>query len=67
MTFKNLALADVRRALETKEVRAILIVMPLAEKYLTLLRGLFPQGAKSGPVLIPIESAGAIAEKDTRL
>ena len=56
-----------RRALETKEVRAVLIVMPLAEKYLALLRGLFPQSAKSGPVLIPIESAGAIAEKDARL
>jgi len=64
VTLKNLALPDVRRALETKDVRAVLIVMPLAERYLTLLRGLFPVGAKSGPVLIPIESAGAIAEKD---
>lgn len=64
VTFKNLAFPDVRRALETKEVRAILIVMPLVEKYLALLRGLFPQGAKSGPVLIPIESAGAIAERE---
>jgi TRAP-type uncharacterized transport system substrate-binding protein len=62
VTFKNLAPPDVRRALDTKEVRAILIMMPLAEKYLALLRGLFPQ--KSGPALIPIESAGAIAEKD---
>jgi len=61
---KNLAPSDARRALDTKEVRAILIVMPLAERYLTLLRGLFPQGAKSGPVLIPIDSAGAIAERD---
>ncbi|WOH67934.1 TAXI family TRAP transporter solute-binding subunit [Bradyrhizobium sp. BWA-3-5] len=64
VTFKNLAPPDVRRALDSKEVRAVLIMMPLAEKYLALLRGLFPQGAKSGPVLIPIESAGAIAEKD---
>lgn len=64
VTLKNLALPDVRRALETKDVRAILIVMPLAEKYLALLRGQFPQSIKSGPVLIPIESAGAIAEKD---
>jgi TRAP-type uncharacterized transport system substrate-binding protein len=64
VTLKNLALPDVRRALDAKEVRAVLIVMPLAEKYLALLRGLFPQSAKSGPVLIPIESAGAMAEKD---
>src|SRR6201988_2966623 len=64
VTFKNLSPDDVRRALETKDVRAILIVMPLAEKYLALLRGLFQHGAKTGPVLIPIESAGAIAEKE---
>jgi TRAP-type uncharacterized transport system substrate-binding protein len=62
VTFKNLTPPEVRRALDTKEVRAVLIMMPLAEKYLALLRGLFPQ--KSGPVLIPIESAGAIAERD---
>ena len=64
VTFKNLAPPDVRRALDAKEVRAVLIMMPLADKYLALLRGLFPQSARSGPVLIPIESAGAIAEKD---
>src|SRR5262245_6452173 len=64
VTFKNLAIPDVRRALETKEARALLIVMPLAEKYLALLRSVFPQGAKTGPVLIPIDSAGAIADKE---
>jgi TRAP-type uncharacterized transport system substrate-binding protein len=64
VTFKTLALPDVRRALETKEVRAILVMMPLTEKYLSLLRGLFPPGGKSGPVMIPIEQAGAIAGKD---
>jgi len=63
VTFRNLAPADTRRALDAKEVRAILIVVPLAEKYLTLLRGLFPQNPKSAPVLIPIDAAGAIAEK----
>ncbi len=64
VTFRNLAPGDVRRALDAKEVRAVVIMMPLAEKYLALLRGLFPPSAKSGPVLIPIESAGAIAERD---
>ena len=63
VTFRNLAPAETRRALETKEVRAVLIVVPLAEKYLALLRGLFPQNPKTAPVLIPIEAAGAIAEK----
>jgi TRAP-type uncharacterized transport system substrate-binding protein len=64
VTFRNIAPADARRALDTKDVRAILLVMPLAETYLAQLRGLFPQSAKSAPTLIPIESAGAIAERE---
>lgn len=62
VVFKDIGPADARRALESKEVSAILIVIPLTEKYLALVRGLFPQSAKAAPVLIPIESAGAIAE-----
>jgi TRAP-type uncharacterized transport system substrate-binding protein len=62
--FKDLALADARRALDSKEVRALLVVVPLTDKYLALVRGLFQQTAKTGPVLIPIDSAGAIAEKE---
>ena len=64
VTFKNLAPAEVRRALDSKEVRAILIVVPLAEKYLALVRGIFLQNAKSAPVLLPVDAAGAIAEKE---
>ena len=64
VTFKNIALDDTRRALEAKEVRAVLFVIPLTDKYLSLVRGLFPQNAKTAPVLIPIENAGAIAEKE---
>ena len=63
VTFRNLAASDVRKAIELKEVRAVLVVVPLAEKYLALVRSLFPQNPKSAPVLIPIEQAGAIAEK----
>jgi TRAP-type uncharacterized transport system substrate-binding protein len=64
VTFKNLAPEATRQALESKEVRAILLVVPLTEKYLSLVRGLFPQNAKTNPTLIPIENAGAIAEKE---
>ena len=53
VTFKDLAPADTRRALDSKEVRAILVVIPLTEKYLSSLRGLFPQNSKTSPVLIP--------------
>jgi TRAP-type uncharacterized transport system substrate-binding protein len=64
VSFKNLAPEETRWALDTKEVRAVLFVVPLTEKYLSLVRGLFPQNAKTAPVLIPIENAGAIAEKE---
>jgi hypothetical protein len=43
-------------------VAALLIAIPLAEKYLSLLRDIFQQGPKASPVLVPIESAGAIAQ-----
>jgi TRAP transporter TAXI family solute receptor len=62
--FKDIALPDARRALQSKEVSALLIVIPLAEKYLSLVRNFFQQGPKALPVLIPIESAGAIAEAE---
>ena len=62
--FRDLAPPDVHRALESKEVRAILVVVPLTEKYLALVRGFFQQTGKAGPVLIPIDSAGAIAQKE---
>ena len=64
VTFKNLAPSEVRRALASKEIGAILVVIPLTEKYVSMLLGLFPPNAKRGAVLIPIEQAGAIAEKD---
>lgn len=59
--FKDLAVADVAQALKTKQVNALLVVMPISDKYLGMLRDLFPRNGKSNPALIPIESAGAIA------
>jgi TRAP-type uncharacterized transport system substrate-binding protein len=62
--FKDIALSDARRAIQSKEVSALLIVIPLAEKYLSLVKGFLQQGPKASPVLIPIDSAGAIAEAE---
>ncbi len=62
VVFKNLELTDVRQAIQSKQVSALLVVIPLAEKYLSLVRGFFQLDHKKVPVLIPIESAGAIAE-----
>ena len=41
VVFKNLALTDVRQAIQSKQVSALLVVIPLAEKYLSLVRGFF--------------------------
>ena len=62
--FKDVALQDARRAVESKEVSALLVVTPLTQKYLSLVRGFFAPGPKTSPVLIAIDLAGAIAEAD---
>src|ERR1700682_30660 len=36
--FKDIALPDARRAIQSREVTALLVVIPLSEKYLSLLR-----------------------------
>jgi TRAP-type uncharacterized transport system substrate-binding protein len=64
VTFKDIAPADARRAVQSKEVSALLLVVPLTERYLSLVRGLFREGQNSSPVLIPIDFAGAIADAD---
>src|SRR5712671_2308245 len=64
VAFKNLALTDVRQAVQSKQVSALLVTIPLAEKYLSLVRGFFQLDHKKVPVLIPIESAAAIAEAE---
>ena len=62
--FKEIALPDARRAVQSKEVSALLVVIPLAGKYLSLVRDFFQQGSKALPVLLPIDSAGAIAQAE---
>ena len=64
VAFKNLALTDVRQAVQSKQVSALLVTIPLAEKYLSLVRGFFQLDHKKVPVLIPIDSAAAIAETE---
>jgi len=64
VVFKNLALTDVRQAIQSKQVSALLVAIPLVEKYLSLVRGFFQMEHKKAPVLIPIESAAAIAEAE---
>ncbi|MCK1407136.1 TAXI family TRAP transporter solute-binding subunit [Bradyrhizobium sp. 76] len=62
--FKDVALADARSALQSKQISALLVVVPLSQKYLALVRGFFQQGPKALPVLISVDSAGAIAQAE---
>src|SRR5712672_2807054 len=62
--FRDIALPDARRAIQSKEVSALLVVIPMAGKYLSMVRDIFQQGPKALPTLIGIESAGAIAEAE---
>ena len=61
VSFKGLALPDVAQALQSKQVQALLVVMPISEKYLSMLRDAFPRSAKLKLNLLPIDAAGAIA------
>jgi TRAP-type uncharacterized transport system substrate-binding protein len=62
VTFKDLAPLEVRQAVQTKQVAALILVTPLTDKYISLIKGLFRESATSAPVLIPIDSAGAITD-----
>jgi hypothetical protein len=62
VVFKDIAPAEARTAVASKEVSALLLVVPLTEKYLSFVKSLFREGPNLSPVLIPIDSAGAIAD-----
>ena len=62
VNFKNIAPADVPRAIQSREASAFLVVIPLNEKYLSLVRRFFRDNRNAFPTLIPVESAGAIAD-----
>lgn len=64
VVFKNLSPPDARQAIQSKQVSALLVVVPLTEKYLSLVKGFFQQGSKMLPVLIPVDTAAAIAGAD---
>jgi TRAP-type uncharacterized transport system substrate-binding protein len=61
--FHDVAVTDGAAALSSGEVQALLVVVPLTEKYLAKVRQFFQgSGAKgAAPKLIGIESAGAVA------
>src|SRR5262245_57335269 len=60
--FKDLTPAEVPHAFQAKQIQALLVVIPISEKYLAMLRDAFPRTAKGSLGIVPIESAGAIEE-----
>lgn len=59
--FRDLGYMEFQQAVASRQVQALLFVMPVSEKYLTILRNVFPGNAKQKMGIIPIESAAAIA------
>jgi TRAP-type uncharacterized transport system substrate-binding protein len=64
VTFKNFAPAEVPRAIQAKQAGAFLVMIPLNEKYLSLVRRFFRDSRNAFPSVIPVESAGAIADME---
>jgi TRAP-type uncharacterized transport system substrate-binding protein len=62
VTFKDLAPSEARQAVQSKQVAAVILVTPLTDKFLSLVKGLYRETATSAPVLIPVDSAGAITD-----
>jgi TRAP-type uncharacterized transport system substrate-binding protein len=62
--FKDLAPADTPRAIKAKEASVFMLIIPLNDKYLSLVKRFFRGGHDAFPTLVPVESAGAIADVD---
>ena len=60
VNFKDVTPTEVPQAFQTRQIQALLVVMPLSEKYIAMLREIFPRNAKASFGLVPIELAGAI-------
>jgi TRAP transporter TAXI family solute receptor len=61
LNFKDVTPSEAAQALQSKQVNALLVVMPISEKYLGRLCDVFPRNTKAKFKLVPIDSAGAIA------
>jgi len=59
--FRDLMPEDIAQAFTAKQIQALLVVMPISEKYVTRLRDALLRNPKLKVSLVPIESAGAIA------
>lgn len=63
-TFKDLSPSDAQRALKARDVDVLVMVVPLTKRYLDYVRNLSGGGSNRSPTLVPIDSAGAIADAE---
>lgn len=61
MQIKGLATGEVRTAIQSKQIHALLAVFPISDRYVAALRSFAPPEGKRQPSLIAIDSAEAIA------
>lgn len=59
--FKDVSPQNASQALQSKQVQALLVAMPISPKYLGMLRDVLPRNPKLKPGLVPLDLAGAIA------
>lgn len=59
--FREMLPGDIPGAFQTKQVQALLVVLPISEKYISRIRDALLRNPKFKVALIPIEAAGAIA------
>ena len=59
--FKDLAVDGIAPAFKAKQIQALVVVIPISEKYLAMVRNITQPSAKQKARLLPIDSAEAIA------
>ncbi|MBX9710789.1 MAG: ABC transporter substrate-binding protein [Xanthobacteraceae bacterium] len=62
ITFKDVAVADAHQAIQSGSVSALLMVLPLARRYISYLDNIFQDQSHAPPNILAIEPAGAIAD-----
>ncbi|MBX9758867.1 MAG: C4-dicarboxylate ABC transporter substrate-binding protein [Beijerinckiaceae bacterium] len=62
--FKPLLPSEVLEAFRQKHIQALIAVLPLTERYMNAIRAMAQGMPKGRLVMVPVESAGAIAEME---
>jgi TRAP-type uncharacterized transport system substrate-binding protein len=64
ITFKNIAISEARQAVVSNEVAALLMVLPIARRYIVYIDKLFQNETGLAPNILSIDGAEAIANTE---